>query len=66
MNYEDIKKIIEDMEKYHLNELNIEFPDGTKISMKKNESKMLIKNSNAGGDVGFRSARKCQRSKYAS
>ncbi|MCL2860223.1 MAG: hypothetical protein FWF46_06710 [Oscillospiraceae bacterium] len=58
MNYEDIKKIIEDMEKYHLNELNIEFPDGTKVSMKKNENKVLIKNNNAGGDVGFRSQRK--------
>jgi len=58
MNYEEIKKIIEDMEKFGLNELNIEFSDGTKVSMKKNADKPVAKNNNVGGDVGFRSARK--------
>ena len=36
MNYDEIKKIISDMESLKIDELKIEFPDGTKISMKKN------------------------------
>lgn len=36
MNYEDIKKIIDDMGNANIDELNIEFPDGTKVGMKKN------------------------------
>ncbi len=35
MNYEEIKKLMEDMEKSTLTAINIELPDGTKISMKK-------------------------------
>ena len=35
MNYEDIKKLIEDMGNSKLTSLDIEFPDGTKISAKK-------------------------------
>ena len=35
MNYEEIKKLMEDMEKSTLTSINIELPDGTKISMKK-------------------------------
>lgn len=35
MQYEDLKTIIKDMEESKLEELNIEFPDGTKIEMKK-------------------------------
>ena len=34
MEYKEIKKIMEDMEKSSLAELSIEFPDGTKISLK--------------------------------
>ena len=34
MNYEEIKKLMEDMEKSTLTSINIELPDGTKISMK--------------------------------
>ena len=36
MNYEEIKKLIEDMGNSKVDELNIEFPDGIKIGMKKN------------------------------
>ena len=36
MNYEDIKKLIEDMGNSKIDALDIEFPDGVKISMKKN------------------------------
>lgn len=38
MNYEDIKKLIDDMGESKLNSLDIEFPDGIKISMKKEEN----------------------------
>jgi len=36
MDYEDIKKLIEDMGNSKVDELKIEFPDGIKIGMKKN------------------------------
>lgn len=36
MNYEEIKKLLEDMGDSKVDELQIEFPDGVKISMKKN------------------------------
>ena len=35
MEYSEIKKIMKDMEESKLTELSIEFPDGTKVSMKK-------------------------------
>lgn len=35
MNYDDIKRLIEDMGNSKLTEINIDFPDGTKIGMKK-------------------------------
>ena len=35
MEYKDLKVMIKDMEESKLEELNIEFPDGTKIEMKK-------------------------------
>ena len=41
MEYKDIKEIIKDMGESKIDELKIEFPDGTKISMKKNEPKVL-------------------------
>lgn len=37
MNYEDIKRLIDDMGSSKIDELNIEFPEGMKISMKKTE-----------------------------
>ena len=39
MEYKDIKEIVKDMGESKIDELQIEFPDGTKISMKKNETK---------------------------
>ena len=36
MEYSDIKKIIEDMGNSNLDNLEIEFPDGLKIKMEKN------------------------------
>ena len=41
MEYKDIKEIVKDMGESKIDELKIEFPDGTKISMKKNEPKIL-------------------------
>lgn len=41
MEYKDIKEIVKDMGESKIDELKIEFPDGTKISMKKNEPKVL-------------------------
>lgn len=38
MNYEDIKKLIEDMGESKIDALDIEFPEGMKISMKKNQT----------------------------
>jgi len=38
MEYNDIKKLIDDMGKSKLSEMEIEFPDGTKISLKKPEN----------------------------
>lgn len=38
MNYDDIKKLIDDMGNSKIDELNIEFPDGIKISMKKDKT----------------------------
>ena len=41
MNYEDIKKLIDDMGNSKIDELKIEFPDGVKISMKKDKEPIL-------------------------
>lgn len=41
MNYEDIKKLIDDMGNSKIDELSIEFPDGIKISMKKDKTQMI-------------------------
>ena len=37
MDYKEIKKLMDDMGNSKLEELEIEFPDGVKISMKKSE-----------------------------
>lgn len=46
MEYEQIKKIIEDMSNSKLSSIDIEFPEGTKISMKKdvNVQNVIIEN----------------------
>lgn len=43
MNFEEIKKLIDDMGESKIDELNIEFPDGIKISMKKDRHQELEK-----------------------
>lgn len=48
MNYDEIKKLMDDMGEAKIDEINIEFPDGLKISMKKNETvvKEIVKDLN--------------------
>lgn len=41
MDYEEIKKLIDDMGNAKIDELEIEFPEGMKISMKKIRKKKL-------------------------
>ena len=41
MNYDDIKKLIDDMGNSKIDELKIEFPDGIKISMKKDKAPVM-------------------------
>ena len=41
MEYKEIKKLMDDMGESKLTELEIEFPDGIKISMKKDDGKRL-------------------------
>ena len=43
MDYKEIKEIVIDMGESKIDELKIEFPDGTKISMKKNDQKVVYK-----------------------
>ena len=40
MEYKEIKQLVEDMGNSKIDELKIEFPDGTKISMKRNMEKV--------------------------
>ena len=42
MDYEQIKKLINDMGEANIDELKIEFPEGMKISMKKNTEKEVV------------------------
>ena len=42
MEYENIKKLMDDMNSYKLTALDVELPDGTKISMRKDSAKELI------------------------
>lgn len=45
MDYKDIKKLMDDMGNSKLDSLDIEFPDGIKIRMTKNESKKVVVNA---------------------
>lgn len=40
MDYKDIKQIVDDMGNSKIDSLDIEFPDGTKVSMKKNQTEV--------------------------
>lgn len=42
MEYEKIKQLMEDMGNSKLTTLDIDFPDGTKISMKKEEKQVIV------------------------
>lgn len=42
MNYNELKEVIKDMEESTLNELEIEFADGTKIKMKKHADQPMM------------------------
>ena len=42
MDYQDIKKLIQDMGDSNLDSLEIEFPDGIKISMTKNSNRGVV------------------------
>lgn len=42
MDYEQIKKLIDDMGTANIDELKIEFPEGMKISVKKNTEKEVV------------------------
>ena len=48
MNYEEIKRLIDDMGDSKIDELSIEFPDGVKISMKKDKAPVVPANSSSG------------------
>ena len=47
MEYEKIKQLMEDMGNSKLSSLDIDFPDGTKISMKKEEKQVVSTTQNA-------------------
>ena len=42
MEYEKIKQLMEDMGNSKLTSIDIDFPDGTKISMKKEEKQVVV------------------------
>ncbi len=42
MNYEEIKRLMDDMGKSEINELEIEFPEGMKVKLKKNNNQKQI------------------------
>ena len=44
MEYEKIKQLMEDMGNSKLTAIDIDFPDGTKISMKKEEKQVIVEN----------------------
>ena len=46
MDYESIKKLIDDMGNSKLSSLEIDFPDGTKINMKKGINQNCFENKN--------------------
>ncbi len=51
MDYDDIKKLIDDMGASKVDELKIEFPDGIKIEMKKNSNTIKTATSSIGENV---------------
>ena len=52
MEYEKIKQLIDDMGESKLTSLEIDFPDGTKISMRKGEKEVTVKMTENGETSG--------------
>ena len=53
MEYEKIKQLMEDMGNSKLTDIDIEFPDGTKISMKKQNSLSANRTQNEPNDISL-------------
>ena len=51
MNYDDIKRLIDDMGNSKIDSLDIEFPDGIKIKMKKNSDTGVASNKQVIGEI---------------
>ena len=49
MNYEEIKRLMDDMGKSEINELEIEFPEGMKVKLKKNNNQKQIQTDTISG-----------------
>lgn len=47
MEYKEIKKLMDDVGNSKLSQVEIEFPDGTKINFKKNEEKVILQQNNS-------------------
>ncbi len=58
MEYEKIKQLMSDMSDSKLTAINIDFPDGTKISMKKENEKEIVVKSNVQDKVKSNSTKK--------
>lgn len=50
MEYEKIKQLIDDMGESKLTSLEIDFPDGTKISMRKGEKEVVVKTAESSSE----------------
>ncbi len=50
MEYEKIKQLIDDMGESKLTSLEIDFPDGTKISMRKGEKEVVVKTTESSSE----------------
>lgn len=63
MEYEKIKQLMEDMGDSKLTEIAIDFPDGTKISMKKEEKPVIVENVSSKQEVKVETTQKKQEEK---
>ena len=60
MEYEKIKQLMEDMGNSKLTSIDIDFPDGTKISMKKEEKQVVVENLSTKQEIKVETAQKKQ------
>ena len=63
MEYEKIKQLMEDMGDSRLTEIAIDFPDGTKISMKKEDKPVIVENVSSKQEVTVETTQKKQEEK---